>query len=76
MWNITFAPTPAGLNQQVVDLIIERVTAAAAYYDRYIDTSLATIDIRIEFPQVANPLPFSVVDWNYHHTTNGVDYYE
>jgi len=77
VWTITIGGNTAGINPFLLSQLRATATAVTNYYSRFIDDSIASIDIRFEFPFLdIDPQPLHITEWNLHHSTNGVDYFE
>lgn len=66
-----------GVSQSTANLIATITQAAADYWDRYIDTSLANISVQVDFTSLGSvTLAQAGTDFYYTYSAAGLDYYE
>lgn len=66
-----------GVSQQTANLVADITQAAADYWGRYIDTSLASIDIQVDFISLGDTtLAQAGTDFFFESSSGGFDYYE
>ena len=76
MWTVTTGST-AGVSASNVNAAVVIVQAAAEYWGRYIDTSLANIEIRVDFVNLGGTtLATGSTTFFFSHSSNGLDVYE
>ncbi|MFZ5617163.1 MAG: calcium-binding protein [Pseudomonadota bacterium] len=75
MWTVSLGSL-GGVSQSVANQVLAVAQAAANYWGRHIDASLASIDIEITFAALPLTVSDSAVDLAFSHSSAGVDYYE
>ena len=75
MWTVTIGSL-GGVSQTVASQIASIAQAAANYWGRQVDASLASIDIEITFAALPLTISDSAVDLTLSHSSGGVDFFE